>query len=174
MFIVCFFYNQVQDNHLRRAFKTLYVNFNEEYNYRVGRFNSAYNQQQMEYIQIASNQFRDGYKGRDISFEELEFQKQIGQGATCTVHMALYRNKIVAVRQLIMSQISRYSATNFVSEMCLLSKLSHPNIICLYGVVQFNSTKRSHLSMVLEYASEGSVYDYLRAHESVDWQGYKR
>jgi len=28
--------------------------------------------------------------------------------------------------------------------------------------------------MVLEYASEGSVADYLRMHESVDWQGYKR
>jgi len=171
---VCFFYIQVQDSHLRNAFKKLYVNFYEEFSYRVGRFNAAYNQQQMEDIQIASNQFREGYKGIDISFDELEFQKQIGQGTTCTVHMALYRNKIVAVRQLIMSQINRYSAASFVAEMCLLSKLSHPNIICLYGVVQFNSTRQSQLSMVLEYASEGSVLDYLRAHESMDWQGYKR
>jgi len=104
----CIIYTHVQERLLRKAFIILWKNFHEEFNYRVGRFNAAYNQQQMEDIQIASNQFHEGYLGKDIIFEELEFQKQIGQGTSCTVHMALYRNKIVAVRQLIMGQINRY------------------------------------------------------------------
>lgn len=77
----------------------------------------------------------------------------VGRGSFGTVFKARWHDKYVAVK--VIEQESERNA--FAREVRQLSRVSHPNIIALYGAC----TKKPHVCLVMEYADGGSLYNVL-------------
>lgn len=77
----------------------------------------------------------------------------IGKGSFGTVFKALWRNIYVAVKYF--EQNSEQNA--FTDEIRQLSKVSHRNIVILYGAC----TKKPRVCLVMEFAEGGSLYNVL-------------
>lgn len=88
----------------------------------------------------------------EIEFQELSFQEIVGRGAFGVVSRAQYRGYEVAVK-LIETESEKKA---FITELKQLSRVSHPNIVQLYGA----STKHP-VCLVMEYAEGGSLYNVL-------------
>lgn len=87
----------------------------------------------------------------EIKFDELAFKESIGKGAFGVVYEAIYRQNPVAVK-MIESESERRA---FITELRQLSRVSHPNIIRLYGACS------NPVSLVMELAECGSLYNLL-------------
>lgn len=77
----------------------------------------------------------------------------VGRGSFGTVYKARWQGTFVAVK--LIEQESERNA--FAREVRQLSRVSHPNIIALYGAC----TKKPHVCLVMEYAEGGSLYNVL-------------
>uniref|UniRef100_A0A672JLP7 Protein kinase domain-containing protein n=1 Tax=Salarias fasciatus TaxID=181472 RepID=A0A672JLP7_SALFA len=91
-----------------------------------------------------------------IKFEDILFYENCGGGSFGSVYRALWisRDKEVAVKKLLKIE----------NEAEILSVLSHRNIIQFYGAI----VEAPNYGIVTEYASGGSLYDYLSSDESED------
>ncbi|KAL3881337.1 hypothetical protein ACJMK2_027789 [Sinanodonta woodiana] len=89
----------------------------------------------------------------EIDFNELMFQEVVGKGAFGVVSRARWRDKDVAVK-LIETESERKA---FMTELKQLSRVSHPNIVKLYGAC----TRPPTVCLVMEYAEGGSLYNVL-------------
>ncbi|XP_065839604.1 mitogen-activated protein kinase kinase kinase 20-like isoform X2 [Oscarella lobularis] len=89
----------------------------------------------------------------EIDIEDLEFHEHAGGGAYGSVYKAFWksRERIVAVKKLLAVD---------ENELQVLSMLSHRNIIQFYCAV----TRAPNFCLVTEYASKGSLYNYLHKH----------
>ncbi|XP_065183377.1 mitogen-activated protein kinase kinase kinase 20-like [Sycon ciliatum] len=90
----------------------------------------------------------------EISIDDLEFLEFIGGGAFGSVYRGFWKpkNQIVAIK--------KYATPESSTEVAILAKLAHRNIIQLYGAI----TADPNQCFVTEYASNGSLYDYLAEH----------
>lgn len=77
----------------------------------------------------------------------------VGRGSFGTVFKARWQDQFVAVK-LIEPESERRAIEREVRQ---LSRVSHPNIIVLYGVC----TKKPYVCLVMEYADGGSLYNVL-------------
>ncbi|XP_078325397.1 mitogen-activated protein kinase kinase kinase 7-like isoform X3 [Crassostrea virginica] len=89
----------------------------------------------------------------EIKFHELQCQEVVGKGAFGVVSRAKWRGKEVAVK-LIETESERKA---FATELKQLSRVSHPNIVKLYGACKEPPT----VCLVMEYAEGGSLYNVL-------------
>ncbi|KAK7479642.1 hypothetical protein BaRGS_00029108 [Batillaria attramentaria] len=88
----------------------------------------------------------------EIAYSELEFGEIVGKGAFGVVSRAKWRGKDVAVKRI----ETESEKKAFMQELKQLSRVSHPNIVCLYGAC------REHpVCLVMEYAEGGSLYNVL-------------
>lgn len=88
----------------------------------------------------------------EIDYRELEFGEIVGKGAFGVVSRARWRGKDVAVKRI----ETESEKKAFMQELKQLSRVSHPNIVCLYGAC------REHpVCLVMEYAEGGSLYNVL-------------
>ncbi|XP_041804891.1 mitogen-activated protein kinase kinase kinase 20-like [Chelmon rostratus] len=89
-----------------------------------------------------------------IKHEDLLFYENCGGGSFGSVYRALWisQDKEVAVKKLL----------KIDKEAEILSVLSHKNIIQFYGAV----LESPNYGIVTEYASEGSLYEYLSSEQS--------
>ncbi|KAK7107890.1 mitogen-activated protein kinase kinase kinase 7-like isoform X3 [Littorina saxatilis] len=88
----------------------------------------------------------------EIDYRELQFGEIVGKGAFGVVSRAKWRGKDVAVKR-IETESERKA---FMQELKQLSRVSHQNIVCLYGA------RREHpVCLVMEYAEGGSLYNVL-------------
>lgn len=64
--------------------------------------------------------------------------RQIGAGAFSTVWLARHRiqGTEVAVKEIAMSRLSEKLRRSLLSEVSILGRISHPNIIALYDFIQ--------------------------------------
>ena len=168
---------------LRRTFRAMWSKYHQKYIYYISLNAQQYSaDDQQEAINMILNKLKNDQPSKTLSslltepinFSELEYQKEIGRGSHGLVYVARYRNKIVAVKQMLTpahsSNLDKNTIVSFLSEMHLMSTLRHPNIIRFIGAV----LKSPRLCMVVEYAKEGTVCDYLLNNKSRDWQSYKR
>ncbi|RVE57993.1 hypothetical protein OJAV_G00204770 [Oryzias javanicus] len=89
-----------------------------------------------------------------IRFDDIHFFENCGGGSFGSVYRAKWvsRDKEVAVKKLLKIE----------NEAEILSVLSHRNIIQFYGAI----VEAPNYGIVTEYASGGSLYDYLSSEES--------
>jgi len=87
----------------------------------------------------------------EIDAQEMELKDPVGKGSFGVVYMALWRGTHVAVK-MIDSESERIA---FMTELRQLSRVSHHNIIRLYGAC------RQPVSLVMEFAECGSLYNLL-------------
>ncbi|KAI5753772.1 hypothetical protein M8J77_003222 [Diaphorina citri] len=88
----------------------------------------------------------------EIDYNEIEKIEIVGQGAFGVVWKGLWQNQYVAVKH-IETEAERKA---FAVEVRQLSRVSHPNIVKLYGACTGNP-----VCLVMEYAEGGSLYNVL-------------
>lgn len=88
----------------------------------------------------------------EINYNELKFEEIVGKGAFGVVRRAMYHGHSVAVK-LIETETEKKA---FITELKQLSRVSHPNIVKLYG-----ACTKLPVCLVMEYAEGGSLYNVL-------------
>ncbi|KAI5642079.1 protein tyrosine kinase domain-containing protein [Phthorimaea operculella] len=89
----------------------------------------------------------------EIDYNEIQELSVVGKGAFGVVWKGLWRNTYVAVKHI----NSEAEKREFAIEVRQLSRVSHPNIVRLYGAC----TQGAHVCLVMEYAEGGSLYNVL-------------
>ncbi|XP_050390806.1 mitogen-activated protein kinase kinase kinase 7 isoform X2 [Patella vulgata] len=88
----------------------------------------------------------------EINITEIDFKEVVGKGAFGVVSRGIWRDKLVAVKN-IETESERKA---FLTELKQLSRVSHPNIVKLYG-----ACTKHPVCLVMEYAEGGSLYNVL-------------
>ena len=92
----------------------------------------------------------------EIDRKFIRFVKKLGAGQFCEVWMGMWNETTeVAVKSL---KPGTMGASEFLKEAALMKKLSHPNLIQLYGVC----TKEEPIYIITELMKHGSLLEYLR------------
>ncbi|XP_022747277.1 serine/threonine-protein kinase CTR1-like [Durio zibethinus] len=94
----------------------------------------------------------------DIPWSDLVLKEKIGAGSFGTVHRAEWNGSDVAVKILMEQDLHAEHIKEFLSEVAIMKRLRHPNIVLFMGAV----TQPPNLSIVTEYLSRGSLYRLLR------------
>ncbi|XP_074576596.1 LOW QUALITY PROTEIN: serine/threonine-protein kinase ATG1c-like [Curcuma longa] len=91
--------------------------------------------------------------------------QQIGAGAFSTVWRARHRVRgtEVAVKEIAMDRLSKKLQENLLSEVFILRRINHPNIIALYDFIQTSG----RIYLVLEYCKDGDLSVYIQKHGRV-------
>ena len=84
--------------------------------------------------------------------DDLRDMKIVGNGKSGSVYRAIWNNSIVAVKQFNAEAIDEFVIRDFCQELCVLSKLEHPNIV---SVKQFYTAPK--LSIIMEYIDKGNL-----------------
>jgi len=108
-----------------------------------------------------------------IKRTELEYEALAGKGSHGQVYVSRYRNRIVAVKEFRLDRISRQLVDIFFSEVRIMERLHHPNVIRLIGAC-VSDAPTSALCIVMEYARQGNLQDFLKSHRTSEWKPYKR
>ncbi|XWS55956.1 hypothetical protein CRYUN_Cryun09bG0044400 [Craigia yunnanensis] len=93
----------------------------------------------------------------DIPWSDLVLRERIGSGSFGTVHRAEWNGSDVAVKILMEQDLHAECFKEFLSEVAIMKRLRHPNIVLFMGAV----TQPPNLSIVTEYLSRGSLYRLL-------------
>ncbi|RHZ59658.1 hypothetical protein Glove_362g25 [Diversispora epigaea] len=104
----------------------------------------------------------DGYI---LSFDYSEFHniKEIGRGGFGTVHSAEWKrgDQEVALKQLNTNELNQATLKEFTNELFLLRNVSyHPNVNKFFGITR--DPQKSNYIMILKYANNGNLREYLR------------
>ncbi|XP_042384612.1 serine/threonine-protein kinase ATG1c-like isoform X1 [Zingiber officinale] len=88
--------------------------------------------------------------------------QQIGSGAFSTVWRARHRVRgtEVAVKEIAMDRLSKKLQENLLSEVFILRRINHPNIIALYDFIQTSG----RIYLVLEYCKGGDLSVFIQNH----------
>jgi serine/threonine protein kinase len=98
----------------------------------------------------------------EVKLREIHLVKRLAVGPLSEVYAAIWRDIKVGVKLLMpkegMIEDMELAVRNFRREIWLMGRLKHPNIVHLVGA----SLTMSCYVLVMEYMSNGSLYDYLR------------
>lgn len=90
----------------------------------------------------------------------MKFGKLIGKGAFGKVYLGTYNFTRVAIKQLeevLGNTESKMMVGDLQTEIKLMMKLKHPNLITFYGV----NFEDNHVNIIMEYCSGGSLYEFM-------------
>jgi MAP/microtubule affinity-regulating kinase len=97
--------------------------------------------------------------------EDFVILKTLGEGNFAKVKLARHvpTNKEVAIKIIDKSKVPSKSFSKLYREIKAMSRLSHPNIIKLYQVIE----DTNKLFLVVEYAELGELFDYIRVNNKM-------
>ncbi|XP_020215642.1 probable serine/threonine-protein kinase SIS8 [Cajanus cajan] len=90
----------------------------------------------------------------DIPWEEIAMGERIGLGSYGEVYRGDWHGTEVAVKKFLYQDISGESLEEFKSEVQIMRRLRHPNVVLFMGAV----TRPPNLSIVTEFLPRGSLY----------------
>lgn len=91
----------------------------------------------------------------EVTHQELDVKQQIGKGSFGIVRLAIWRGTDVAVK--ILNNHDNIDTTEFDTEMTIISKLHHPNILQYLG----SCASQKPYIIVMEHMSNGSLQDHI-------------
>lgn len=91
----------------------------------------------------------------EINSGEIHITKIIGKGAFGVVEKGIWRGTDIAIKVL---QEKDLNISEFYTEIMILSKLHHPNILQLLGI----SFSEMPYSIIMEYMENGSLADHIK------------
>ncbi|KAI9484757.1 kinase-like domain-containing protein [Zychaea mexicana] len=85
---------------------------------------------------------------------------KIGQGSFATVYKAQHKttNKVVAIKSVLRSKLTKKLLENLESEISILKGIRHPHIV---GLIECQKTD-THIYLVMEYCSMGDLSQYIK------------
>ena len=105
------------------------------------------------------------YRNAEIDPDDLEVGESVGRGASGEVTRGVWRGTEVAVKIFYESLVpSSDRMDGFKGEVAMMSRLSHPNIVQLYGYV----IQPKRLAIVSEFVHCGSLFDLLHGSDPLD------
>lgn len=93
----------------------------------------------------------------EILWEDITLGERIGLGSYGEVYRGEWQGTEVAVKRFLDQDISGESLEEFKSEIQIMKKLRHPNVVLFMGAV----TRSPNLSIVTEFLHRGSLYRLL-------------
>ncbi|CAJ2675946.1 unnamed protein product [Trifolium pratense] len=90
----------------------------------------------------------------DIPWEEIAMGERIGLGSYGEVYRGEWHGTEVAVKKFLLQDISGESLEEFKSEVQIMRRLRHPNVVLFMGAI----TRPPNLSIVTEFLPRGSLY----------------
>lgn len=102
------------------------------------------------------------YRSTEEHIGKYKLIKTIGKGNFAKVKLAkhLRTGKEVAIKIIDKTQLNPGSLQKLFREVRIMKMLDHPNIVKLFQVIETEKT----LYLVMEYASNGEIFDYLVLH----------
>lgn len=93
------------------------------------------------------------------------FSGQIGSGSFSVVWLARHRvhGVEVAVKEIVMEKLSNKLQESLLSEIVILKRIKHPNIIAMHDIIE--ASRRIYL--ILEYCRGGDLSMYIQRHGRV-------
>lgn len=88
-------------------------------------------------------------------------ERKLGSGSFASVfkaHHCKYTDKVVAIKAIATTKLNKKLQENLETEIAILDKLSHPNIVQLYSIVK---TDR-HIYLLMEYCNGGDLHRFIR------------
>uniref|UniRef100_A0A3N7FIB5 non-specific serine/threonine protein kinase n=1 Tax=Populus trichocarpa TaxID=3694 RepID=A0A3N7FIB5_POPTR len=110
----------------------------------------------------SNNQLHLEEEDLDVPWSELLLKNKIGSGSFGTVYHADWRGSDVAVKILEEQEFHAERFEEFLSEVAIMKRLRHPNIVLFMGAV----TQPPNLSIVMEYLSRGSLHKLLHMNDA--------
>jgi serine/threonine protein kinase len=99
----------------------------------------------------------------EINVKELEFLKEVGQGASALVYKGTYRQQPVAIK--VLKNVTPREQADVEKELEVMMDLGSTSIVLFYGMC-FSP----QACMVLEWCPKGSLFDVLQdKSETMDW-----
>ncbi|XP_060168992.1 probable serine/threonine-protein kinase SIS8 isoform X1 [Lycium barbarum] len=93
----------------------------------------------------------------EIPWEDITLGERIGLGSYGEVYRGEWHGTEVAVKKFLDQDITGESLEEFRSEVRIMKRLRHPNVVLFMGAV----TRSPHLSIVTEFLHRGSLYRLL-------------
>ncbi|TKY61054.1 Serine/threonine-protein kinase EDR1 [Spatholobus suberectus] len=90
----------------------------------------------------------------DIPWDEIAMGERIGLGSYGEVYRGEWHGTEVAVKRFLYQDLSGESLEEFISEVQIMKRLRHPNVVLFMGAV----TRPPNLSIVTEFLPRGSLY----------------
>ncbi|GLU07017.1 hypothetical protein SLE2022_239970 [Rubroshorea leprosula] len=97
------------------------------------------------------------YGDQEIDIELLKTGEKIASGSCGHLYHGVYHGQDVAVKILRSEHLNDALQVEFAQEVAILRAVEHPNVVRFIGAC----TESTHLCILTEYMSGGSLYDYL-------------
>ncbi|KAL5709451.1 non-specific serine/threonine protein kinase [Ranunculus cassubicifolius] len=96
---------------------------------------------------------------------DYQIGRQIGSGSFSVVWHARHKvhNVDVAIKEIVMDRLSKKLQESLRSEIYILQKINHPNIIRLHDIIEVEGK----IHLVLEYCKGGDLSVYIQRHGKV-------
>src|SRR5690349_11294377 len=99
-----------------------------------------------------------------VNYQDIIFGKVLGSGGFGEVYHGTWRHSDVAIKKLLMKQITAESAQEFEAESQIMARLRSPNIVQFYGYAI-----EPERCIVMEYCPNGSLYSVLHSDKPLEW-----
>jgi serine/threonine-protein kinase ULK/ATG1 len=90
----------------------------------------------------------------------------LGQGSFAVVWKATHRTNhglLAAIKEINLTKLNARLRQSLESEISVLSRISHPNVVQLYEVLETNN----RMFLIMEYCAGGDLSQYFKTHKKI-------